>query len=181
MLEKTYGRQIGLTAGIGALTGGAIGGKKGALIGAGAGAILGTITAALTRSFFNKKPQSNITTKNLYDEFSKSVNYFSKGSLEINTEKYDLNNSNPALFDINVKSNEDSMILYIRPINIEETNAVDRILDYWCENSKYNDYTAERAEDGGWIVTAKLVNYKSAASLLFELMSELEFRINFIL
>lgn len=182
---KTYTRQGVAAASMGGIIGAAIGKGRGALIGSGIGLITGLITAALTRSAFNRKPQENITTKKLFTEFNKYVEYFEKANkqgnnpLGITTEQYDIN-STPERFDLSVKSNEDSIVMHIRPLNREEIVQVNRIIDSYCENSKYTDYVSEQTKDGGWIVTMKLVNYKSAANVLFELMSECKFRINFL-
>lgn len=179
--QATTGTALG--AGIGALAGKG----KGALIGAGIGLISGLLTAALTRSVFNRSLKNNITTKNLFKEFSKIVDYFEKNNrssdkkaLIVNTEQYDLDSKNANTFDLSVKANEDSIVMYIRPISKTEITEVSNILDEFCIETKDTDYVSEKLEDDSWIVTMKLKDYKSAANLLIELMIECSFRINFI-
>lgn len=180
---QTYMRQGLVATALGAGVGAAIGRGRGALIGSGIGAIAGLITAALTRSCFNRKPQENITTKNLLKEFQKTIDIIEdakkNGARVYDTEEYDID-ADPSRFDVSVKANEDSIVMYIRPLRKEEIKEVSKVLDYYCEFAKNNDYVAEQTKDGGWIVTMKLVNYKSAASLLTELMSKCKFRINFL-
>ena len=182
---QTYMRQGLAATAVGAGIGAIVGSGRGALIGSGIGLITGLITAALTRSCFNRKPQENITTKNLFREFSSYVDYWeglnSRGGnyLGISTENYDIDDD-PSKYDISVKANEDSMVMYIRPLKKAEIKAVDEILDMYCTQVKNNDYISEQTKDGGWIVIMKMVNYKSAASLLFELMNQCKFRINFL-
>lgn len=163
------------------------GNKKGALIGAGIGLISGLLTAALTRSVFNRSPKNNITTKNLFKEFSRIVDYFEKNNrssdkkaLIVNTEQYDLDSKNANTFDLSVKANEDSIVMYIRPLSKPEIDKVSDILDDYCRSSKNTEYISEKLENNDWIVTMNLVDYKDASNLLFELMSECNFRINFI-
>ena len=174
---QTYFRQGLVATGLGAGIGAAIGQGRGALIGSGVGLITGLITAALTRSCFNRKPQENITTKNLLKEWNRIDDAVKE--LDLNGEMWDID-ADPGRFDISVKANEDTLVMYIRPLKKEEINAVNKILDYWCEYAKNNDYVSEQTKDGGWIVTMKLVNYESAAGLLFELMTDCKFRINFL-
>lgn len=174
---QTYFRQGLVATGLGAGIGAAIGQGRGALIGSGIGLITGLITAALTRSCFNRKPQENITTKNLLKEWNRIDDAVKE--LGLNGEMWDID-EDPGRFDISVKANEDTLVMYIRPLKREEINAVNKVLDYWCENAKNNDYVSEQTKDGGWIVTMKLVNYTSAAGLLFELMTDCRFRINFL-
>ena len=182
---QTYFRQGLAATAVGAGVGAIIGKGRGALIGSGIGLITGLITAALTRSCFNRKPQENITTKNLFKEFTSYVDYWEKSNkkgenyLGINTENYDIDDD-PSKYDISVKANEDSMVMYIRPLKKEEIKLVNKILDFYCINAKNNDYISEQSKDGGWIVTMKLINYKSAAQLLFDLMDQCKFRINFL-
>lgn len=182
---QTYMRQGLAATAVGAGVGAIVGQGRGALIGSGIGLIAGLITAALTRSCFNRKPQENITTKNLFKEFTSYVDYWEKSNkrgenyLGVNTENYDIDDD-PAKYDVSVKANEDSIVMYIRPLQKAEIKKVNKILDYWCENTKNNDYISEQTKDGGWIVTMKLVNYKSAAQFLFELMNQCRFRINFL-
>lgn len=181
---KTYRRQMLLGASLGTVGGGIAGKGKGALIGAGVGAIFGAITAALTRSVFNKKSSFNITTKKLITETSRAIEDLkdfqkSNNSNFINLENYDID-SDPTKFDISVKANEDSIIVYTRPINKEETNILDQLLDEYCSLSKEADYTSEKTKEGGWIITLKLVDYKDAASFIIECMDKLNFRVNFL-
>ena len=182
---QTYFRQGLAATAVGAGVGAIIGKGRGALIGSGIGLITGLITAALTRSCFNRKPQENITTKNLFKEFTSYVDYWEKSNkkgenyLGINTENYDIDDD-PSKYDISVKANEDSMVMYIRPLKKEEIKLVNKILDFYCISAKNNDYISEQSKDGGWIVTMKLINYKSAAQLLFDLMDQCKFRINFL-
>lgn len=182
---QTYMRQGLVATSLGAGVGAIVGQGRGALIGSGIGLITGLITAALTRSCFNRKPQENITTKNLFKEFTSYVDYWEKSNrrgenyLGINTENYDIDDD-PSKYDVSVKANEDSIVMYIRPLQKAEIKKINEILDFWCENAKNNDYISEQTKDGGWIVTMKLINYKSAAQFLFELMNQCKFRINFL-
>ena len=161
---QTYFRQGLAATAVGAGVGAIIGKGRGALIGSGIGLITGLITAALTRSCFNRKPQENITTKNLFKEFTSYVDYWEKSNkkgenyLGINTENYDIDDD-PSKYDISVKANEDSMVMYIRPLKKEEIKLVNKILDFYCISAKNNDYISEQSKDGGWIVTMKLINY----------------------
>ena len=162
-----------LGAGVGAI----VGQGRGALIGSGIGLITGLITAALTRSCFNRKPQENITTKNLLKEWNRIDDAIEEIGLQ--GEVWDID-ADPGRYDISVKANEDSIVMYIRPLQKAEIKNVNEVLDYWCEYTKNNDYISEQTKDGGWIVTMKLVNYKSATDLLFSLMTQCKFRINFL-
>lgn len=175
---QTYMRQGLVATGLGAGIGAIIGKGRGALVGSGIGLITGLVTAALTRSCFNRKPQENITTKNLLKEWNRIDD--SIEMLGIDGEVWEIDAADPERFDISVKANEDSIVMYIRPLSRTEIEKVNEVLDYWCENSKNNDYISEQTKNGGWIVTMKLVNYKSAASLLFSLMTDCKFRINFL-
>lgn len=183
---KTYTRQTILGAATGVGAGLATSGTfKGALIGAGIGTIIGLITSALTRSIFNKDIENNITTKNLFKEFSNIVDYieetnYNRRNAYFAIEEYELDSDDPKRFDVSVKSNEDSIVMYIRELSRREKDNVSKILDTWCINSKNNDYVAEKVKTGGWIVTMTLVNYESAANLLVELMNTCRFRINFV-
>lgn len=185
--KRTYISQAALGTALGAGLGGVAGNKKGALIGAGIGLISGLLTAALTRSVFNRSLKNNITTKNLFKEFSKIVDYFEKNNrssdkkaLIVNTEQYNLDSKNANTFDLSVKANEDSIVMYIRPLSKSEIDKVSDILDDYCRSSKNTEYISEKLENNDWIVTMNLVDYKDASDLLFELMSECNFRINFI-
>ena len=182
---QTYMRQGLAATAVGAGIGAIVGSGRGALIGSGIGLITGLITAALTRSCFNRKPQENITTKNLFKEFASYADYFEKSTkrgenyVGANTENYDIDDD-PARYDVSVKANEDSMVMYIRPLQKAEIKVVNKVLDNYCIHAKNNDYISEQTKDGGWIVTMKMVDYKSAASLLFSLMDQCKFRINFL-
>lgn len=175
--DQTYMRQGLAATAVGAGIGAIIGQGRGALIGSGIGAIAGLITAALTRSCFNRKPQENITTKNLLKEWNKIDDAIEEIGLQ--GEVWDID-ADPGRYDISVKANEDSIVMYIRPLQKTEIKNVNEVLDYWCKYTKNNDYISEQTKDGGWIVTMKLVNYKSAADLLFSLMTQCKFRINFL-
>ena len=174
---QTYMRQGLAATAVGAGIGAIVGQGRGALIGSGIGLIAGLITAALTRSCFNRKPQENITTKNLLKEWNRIDGAIEEAGLQ--GEVWDID-ADPGRYDISVKANEDSMVMYIRPLQKTEIKGVNEVLDYWCENAKNNDYISEQTKDGGWIVTMKLVNYKSAADLLFSLMTQCKFKINFL-
>lgn len=179
---QTYMKQGMVATAVGAGVGAALGQGRGALIGSGIGLIAGLITAALTRSRFNRKPQENITTKNLLKEFSGIVDTLENAIKEgypANIENYDIDDD-PSKYDLSVKANEDSMVMYIRPLQKAEFPAINEVLDSWCESTKNNDYISEQTKDGGWIVTMKMINYKHAAELLAELMDECRFRINFL-
>lgn len=181
---QTYMRQGIIATSIGAGVGAAIGRGRGALIGSGIGLITGLITAALTRSLFNRKPQENITTKKLFTQFNNFIEASKKvnrqaGTQIYNEEMFDIE-GDPSRFDVSVKANEDSIVLYIRPLSKEETRIVSKVLDDSCKYRKNNDYIAEQANNGGWLVTMKLVDYNDAAELLFELMNQVNFRINFL-
>ena len=172
-----------LGAGMGALAGKG----KGALLGAGIGFISSLLTAALSRSSFNSSHKNNITTKNIFKEFSKMADYYEslnefedESTIQYNIEQYDLDSNNPSLYDLSVKANEDSIVMYIRPLMKTEINEVSDILDRFCRETRDTNYISEKLEDNSWIVTMKLRDYKSAAELLLELMSECRFRINFI-
>ena len=174
---QTYMRQGLAATALGAGLGAIVGQGRGALIGSGIGLITGLITAALTRSCFNRKPQENITTKNLLKEWNRIDDAIEEIGLQ--GEVWDID-ADPGRYDISVKANEDSIVMYIRPLQKTEIKNVNEVLDYWCEYTKNNDYISEQTKDGGWIVTMKLVNYKSAADLLFSLMTQCKFRINFL-
>lgn len=174
---QTYMRQGLAATAVGAGLGAIVGRGRGALIGSGIGLITGLITAALTRSCFNRKPQENITTKNLLKEWNKIDDAIEEIGLQGEVWNID---ADPGRYDISVKANEDSIVMYIRPLQKTEIKNVNEVLDYWCEYTKNNDYISEQTKDGGWIVTMKLVNYKSAADLLFSLMTQCKFRINFL-
>lgn len=174
---QTYMRQGLAATALGAGVGAIVGQGRGALIGSGIGLITGLITAALTRSCFNRKPQENITTKNLLKEWNRIDSAIEEIGLQ--GEVWDID-ADPGRYDISVKANEDSIVMYIRPLQKTEIKNVNEVLDYWCEYTKNNDYISEQTKDGGWIVTMKLVNYKSAADLLFSLMTQCKFRINFL-
>lgn len=181
---QTYMSQGLAATAVGAGVGAAMGKGRGALVGSGIGLITGLITAALTRSLFNRKPQENITTKKLFIQFnnfieaSKRVNR-QTGTQIYNEEMFDIE-GDPSRFDVSVKANEDSIVLYIRPLSKEEIRIVSEVLDDSCKYRKNNDYIAEQANNGGWLVTMKLVDYNDAAELLFELMNQVNFRINFL-
>lgn len=174
---QTYMRQGLAATAVGAGLGAIVGKGRGALIGSGIGLITGLITAALTRSCFNRKPQENITTKNLLKEWNRIDDAIEEIGLQGEVWNID---ADPERYDISVKANEDSIVMYIRPLQKTEIKNVNEVLDYWCEYTKNNDYISEQTKDGGWIVTMKLVNYKSAADLLYSLMIQCKFRINFL-
>ena len=186
--KRTYISQAITGTALGAGMGAMAGKGKGALIGAGIGLISGLLTAALTRSVFNSSHKNNITTQNIFKEFSRLVDYYdslnkseeNRPVIPYNIEKYDLDSNNPKLYDLSVKANEDSIVIYIRPISKTEITEVSNILDEFCIETKDTDYVSEKLEDNSWIVTMKLKDYKSAANLLIELMIECSFRINFI-
>lgn len=186
--KRTFISQASTLTALGAGMGAIAGKGKGALVGAGIGLISGLLTAALTRSVFNSSHENNITTKNIFKEFSKMVDYResinrsteNRPVIPYNIEQYDLDSNNPKLYDLSVKANEDSIVMYIRPLSKTETNEVSDILDGFCMETRDTDYVSEKLENNSWIVTMKLKDYESAAELLLELMSECKFRVNFI-
>lgn len=185
--KRTFISQASTLTALGAGMGAIAGKGKGALVGAGIGLISGLLTAALTRSVFNSSHENNITTKNIFKKFSEIIDYResinrseNRPVIPYNIEKYDLDSNNPKLYDLSVKANEDSIVMYIRPLSKSEIKEVSDILDGFCMETKDTDYVSEKLENDSWIVTMKLRDYESAAELLLELMNECNFRINFI-
>lgn len=169
---------------LGATVGAGIGsffGKRGAGIGAIAGGILGLIGGALDTSRYNKKPVQSITTEKIIKDLDSSMNIMNDGNIDgVDKEyKYTLNDL-PENHDLTVKTNENSAVLYIRPIDAQEMKVINEILDDHCYYYKNSDYVAEQVKGGGWIVTIKIMKYEDISNLVIEFMSRLNFSVNFM-
>lgn len=156
-------------------------GKRGSIIGAIAGGILGLIGGALDTSRYNKKPMQSITTEKVIRDLDESMDIMNSGNIEGTDQifKYTLNDL-PENHDLTVKTNENSAVLYIRPIDAQEMKIVNEILDEHCYYYKNSEYVAEQVKGGGWIVTMKIMKYEDISNLLIEFMDRLEFSINFM-
>lgn len=160
---------------------GSIFGKAGAIAGAITGGILGLIGGALDTSRYNKKPVQSITTEKIIKDLDSSMNIMNDGNIDgVDKEyKYTLNDL-PENHDLTVKTNENSAVLYIRPIDAQEMKVINEILDDHCYYYKNSDYVAEQVKGGGWIVTIKIMKYEDISNLVIEFMSRLNFSVNFM-